>query len=201
MSEHVIKGGPDATTEPDTGHNYDEIREFDNPLPRWWLLTLYGTVVFSMIYWFYYHTLAAGPSSMASFQEEMQGAKKLADEKEAQLIGQMTDEQLFALAKDTGTLQSGAEVYKVQCLACHGDKGQGVIGPNLTDSYWLHGSKPKEIYQTISNGVVEKNMPAWKAMLGTKKVRDVLAFVLSIRDTNASGKPPEGKTADGKQAP
>jgi cytochrome c oxidase cbb3-type subunit 3 len=199
MTEHVMRPGAD----PDTGHDYDGIREFDNPLPRWWLLTLFGTVVFSVGYWFYYHTSAAGPSSMAAYQAELKQADALEDAREAQAIasGQLGDEQLAVLGKDPESVGRGAQVYQQTCVACHGDKGQGLIGPNLTDGYWMHGEKPSAIYKIIAAGVPDKGMPAWKPMLGGKKVKDLLAFVLSVKGTNVPGKPPQGIGADGKPAP
>ena len=72
MSEQVRKEGADV----DTGHDYDGIREFDNPLPQWWLMTFYGAIIFSIGYWFYYHTLEAGQLPMAAYQAEVKIAEK-----------------------------------------------------------------------------------------------------------------------------
>jgi cytochrome c oxidase cbb3-type subunit 3 len=104
-------------------------------------------------------------------------------------------------SKDSAALDRGAAVFKQNCLACHGDRGQGVVGPNLTDLYYLHGAKAKDIYQVIGTGVLEKGMPAWRTVLGGSKVQEVTAFVLSLRGKNVSGKPPQGKTESGEAAP
>lgn len=187
MSNHV---------DVDTGHDYDGIHEFDNPLPRWWLATFYGTVVFAAGYWFFYHTLHAGELPRAAYEAEI----KAADEAENARVAQMnlTDEGLQALTQDQAMVLRGQAVFQQNCIACHGDRGQGVVGPNLTDAYWLHGGKASQIYGTIGGGVLEKGMPAWRQMLGASKVRDVAAYVLTLRDKNVPGKAPQGTTLDGK---
>jgi cytochrome c oxidase cbb3-type subunit 3 len=113
----------------------------------------------------------------------------------------INEEKLWNLAKDPQVVARGAALFKQNCLSCHGDRGQGVIGPNLTDSYWLHGDKAMDVYKTISSGVLDKGMPAWRPLLGVNKVQDAAAFVLTFRDKNISGKPPQGVTATGQVAP
>lgn len=189
---------------PDTGHDYDGIRELDNPLPRWWLFTLYGAVLFSVGYWFYFHTLRAGLLPMAAYQDEVRRAQEEQDRMEAALEAQgkgITDEQLTAMSRDPAVVERGAAVFKQNCVACHGDRGQGVVGPNLTDAYWLHGGKARDIYTNVSTGVIEKGMPAWKPALGPTRVKEAVAYVLSIRDTNVPGKAPQGLTPAGQAAP
>ncbi len=188
----------------ETNHEYDGIREFDNPLPRWWLWTFYATIVFSFGYWFYYHTSQTGDSQMAAYQKEVAEAQKEEDKRMAALEAQgkgVTDDQLLALSKDTAAVERGAAVFKQNCLACHGAEGQGQVGPNLTDNYYLHGAKPKDSYQVISAGILEKGMPAWKTVLGATKVQEVTAFVLTLRGKNIAGKAAQGKTASGEAAP
>lgn len=174
-----------------TDHEYDGIREFDNPMPRWWLLTFYGTVVFSVGYWLYYHSTSAGQMPMAVYQEEVRRA-----EEEAERQGKgLSEDELLALGKDTSAVSQGETVYKQNCLVCHGDKGQGAVGPNLTDDYWLHGPKALDQYKTIAGGVLEKGMPAWKPTLGPSKVKQVLGYILTFRGKNVPGKPPQGEKA------
>lgn len=193
------------TVAADTGHEYDGIRELDNPLPRWWLFTLYGAIVFSVGYWFYFHTLHVGQLPMAAYEDELRRAKEAEEAREAALEAQgkgVTEEQLVALGKDPAVVQRGAEVFKQTCVACHGAQGQGVVGPNLTDAYWIHGGKARDIYSRVSSGVLDKGMPAWKPVLGTTRVKEVTAFVLSIRDTQVpGGKAPQGETQSGEKAP
>lgn len=188
----------DSAADVETNHDYDGIREFDNPLPRWWLFTFYGAVVFAVGYWFYYHTLAVGELPMDGYKSEMELADKLQREAEKNAL---TDDQLLALAKDADTVQRGAALFKQNCVACHGDRGQGIIGPNLTDPYWIHGSKAKQIYNLVSGGSQEKGMPSWGPVLGASKVKEATAFVLSLKGKNEAGKAPQGTTDDGVPAP
>ncbi len=190
--------------DPDTGHDYDGIREFDNPLPRWWLVTFYGAVVFAVGYWMYYHTLEAGILPRAAYEAELARIEEQESARLAQLEAAgkgVTEDGFWQLAKDPQAVERGQAVFKQNCLSCHGDRGQGIIGPNLTDAYYIHGPKALDVYKTISSGVVEKGMPAWRPLLGVSKVRDAAAFVLSLRGRNLPGKAPQGMTADGKAAP
>ena len=188
----------------DTGHDYDGIREFDNPLPRWWLVTLYGAMGFAVFYWLYYHTLEAGPLPLAEYEAELQQANVEEAEREAKLEAAgkgVNDGLLLAMAQSPETVQRGQALFKQNCLQCHGDRGQGLVGPNLTDSYWLHGSKATDIYKVISSGILDKGMPAWRTLLGPSKVKDAAAFILTLRNTNVPGKPPQGVTDSGILAP
>jgi cytochrome c oxidase cbb3-type subunit 3 len=188
----------------DTGHDYDGIREFDNPLPRWWLLTFYGTVVFSVFYWLHYHTLETGLLPSDAYKAEIKQAEDEENARQAKLEAEgkgVNEQQLVAMAKDAQAISRGAALFKQNCLACHGDKGQGVVGPNLTDDYWLHGGKAMDIYKTISVGIPEKGMPAWRPLLGATKVQDATAFILTLRGKKAPGKAPQGITEQGEKAP
>lgn len=188
----------------DTGHDYDGIREFDNPLPRWWLATFYGAVVFSVGYWLYYHTLEVGELPRAAYEAELGRIEQEESARQAKLEAEgkgVNEAQFWLLAKDPQVVQRGEAVFKQNCLSCHGVNGQGIVGPNLTDGYWLHGDKAMDVYKTISSGVLDKAMPAWRPLLGVNRVRDVAAFVLTLRDKNLAGKAPQGVTADGKPAP
>lgn len=112
----------------------------------------------------------------------------------------ITDGGLLVTAGDSSRVDTGRAIFAANCLGCHGAKGEGATGANLTDGYWLHGSSPTEIFTTIYTGVGPKGMPAWGGLLG-EEVQDVLAFVLSLKDTNIAGKEPQGVDADGNAAP
>ena len=181
-------------------HEYDGIRELNNRLPRWWLTTLWITVAYAFVYWAYFHVFDVGASSMGAFETEMADADRLREEHEAALARSgkgVNDDDLLALSHDAGALGRGKTAYDTNCAACHRGDGGGLIGPNLTDAYFLHGAKPTDIYKVVSDGVAAKGMPAWKAMLGTSGTRDVVAYVLSLRGTNVSnGKAAQGSAAD-----
>jgi cytochrome c oxidase cbb3-type subunit 3 len=172
-------------------HVYDGIVEHDNKLPLWWQLTLYGAIVFALVYWFG-RRFQAFPSSAQAYEQEV-ALQRAADAERARL-SPVNDAMLSTLARDPATVAQGKEVFATTCAPCHRADGAGNIGPNLTDAYWLHGSKPSDIYRTASEGVPAKGMPAWGPQLGDQRVQNVVAFVLSIKNTNApGGKAPQGE--------
>jgi len=167
-------------------HVYDDIEEADNNLPAWWLLTFYGAIAFGLVYWFYYHEYGIG-----KLQPEKYAAAMAAEEAQRSVV---TDESLEALATDPSAVASGEQIFTAQCVACHNTNAQGRegLGPNLTDKYWIHGGAPTDIYATVTNGVAAKGMPPWAPLLGEKGVKDVVAYVLTLRNTEVPGKAPEG---------
>jgi cytochrome c oxidase cbb3-type subunit 3 len=174
-------------------HEYDDIKECDNRLPRWWLYILYGTTIFAVGYWFRYEVYGTGDSPLVSYQHE----KAAIAQEEAERLkaaGELTPERLVAMSHNAAILTSGKTTFTQICSACHRADGGGQVGPNLTDEFWLGSSAPEQILKTIRGGRVEKGMPAWGPQLGEAKVRDVAAYVLSIRNTHvAGGKAPQGQ--------
>ena len=168
-------------------HVYDGIEEADNNLPTWWLLTFYGAVVFGLIYWFYYHEYAIGQLQPQKYAEAVAAA-----EAERSIV---TDESLDALALDESAVTAGSQIFATQCMACHDSKAQGRVGlgPNLTDKYWIHGGAPTSIHATITNGIAAKGMPAWAPILGEEGVRQVVAYLLTLRNTEVPGVEPQGE--------
>ena len=178
-------------------HEYDGIREYDNRLPNWWLYTLYGAIIFAFGYWIYYHTLAVGNDMMQDHAVEAAEAARVQLERMGE--GTITDETLALLADVPEKVVEGRKLFAQFCVVCHGQSGEGNVGPNLTDAYWIHGNQPTAIWNTVQNGVPDKGMAAWGNQLGPTRVQSLVAFVLTIRDTNVPGKQPEGErvTADG----
>lgn len=166
-------------------HDYDGIEEADNGLPIWLTAIFFGTTAFAVMYWFYYEEYQIGQEPGQAYAAAM-----AAQEQETPKV---TDEQLTSLAADPSVVAEGKKIFDSNCVACHGDKAQGKIGPNLTDSYWIHGGQPTDIYKTITDGVATKGMPTWGPILGPKGVQHVEAYVLSLRDTNVPGKAPQGE--------
>ena len=174
------------------GHAYDGIEEYDNRLPNWWLFILYASCVFALGYWLVFHTFKVVDLPLARYDKEMVAAA------EAQLAkmseGGITDESLALMATIPETVERGHELFTTYCVVCHLDQGQGLVGPNLTDGYWLHGGRPTDIHRVVTDGVTEKGMAAWGAQLGPRRVQDLVAYVLTIKNTNVPGKAPEGET-------
>jgi cytochrome c oxidase cbb3-type subunit 3 len=185
---------------PDTGHEYDGIREHDNRLPRWWLLTLYGAIGFSFAYWLAYHAFDALPQPREELAAEM--AVRASEAKAREANNPVSNESLLAATKDAAVVAAGQAVYTSTCLACHGPTGGGLVGPNLTDAFYVHGAQPVDTLRIIKDGSLQKGMPAWGPVLGDEKTRAAAVFVLTLRNTNAAGgKAPEGKDEAGNAAP
>lgn len=165
-------------------HVYDGIEEADNELPTWWLMTFYGAIAFSMVYWVVYHELHAAELPPEAYASAL--AARVGD-------GEMTEEFLVALRADPGAVAAGREVFTQNCVVCHAANGEGNIGPNLTDPNWIHGGGATDIYASIYDGRLQNGMPAWGASLGGDAVQRVAAYVLSIRGTNVEGKAAEGE--------
>ena len=174
-----------------SGHVYDGIEELDHSLPKWWVNLFYLTIVFSAGYFAYYE-MGEGPTILTEYERSKNQTELLAFA-ETQAIPQATEDELRALLKNTGKLKLGREIFLAKCASCHGNLGEGGIGPNLTDDYWIHGGKMTDIAKTISEGVLDKGMPPWKAVLKPEEVQTVTAFIKSIRGTN----PPHAKGPQG----
>jgi cytochrome c oxidase cbb3-type subunit 3 len=183
------------------GHDYDGIEEYDNPLPGWWSWIFVATIVFSLGYWLYYQ-IGPGPTVIAQYDDEMRAAA----ERQAVLApptgGGVTEDSLRALARDARVIAGAREIFAIRCMPCHGPEGQGVIGPNLTDDYWIHGRTLVEIRRTISEGVPDKGMVPWKDQLKPDEISALTAYVSTLAGTNPPNpRPPQGVNGKGEAAP
>jgi cytochrome c oxidase cbb3-type subunit 3 len=169
-------------------HNYDGIRELDNHLPPWWKWLFYATIIWGAVYLVVYHVTDNFPLMEAEFNNEMATATK------AKPAGVTIDENTVEVTTDAAILQNGKDIFATNCASCHRADGGGMIGPNLTDAYWLHGGSIKNVFATVANGVPNTNMIPWKGALSPEKIRDVSNYVLSLQGTN----PAEGKAAEGE---
>jgi len=171
-------------------HEYDGIREYDNPLPRWWVWIWAGSAVFSFAYFFYYH-IGNGQSVAAAYEADMQEAREAAAK--SSLAHPVSEESLSKLMSDAALMGDAQALFALRCAVCHGDKAQGLIGPNLTDNAWIHGNGTlTDIYVDINEGVLAKGMPVWGKQLSQIEVRKLTAFIGTKRGTSVPGKPPEG---------
>jgi cytochrome c oxidase cbb3-type subunit 3 len=172
----------DPNSPPLRDHVYDGIQEFDHRLPNWWLYTLYGSIVFWVAYWFVYMIAHIMPSDGVRVDAAM---AQISAAKMASSIDVTNDELFWDMSKNPVFVDAGKQTYTSLCVPCHlaSLKGKaenpGAVGPNLTDTAWIHGGTPKEIYHTVAAGVPAKGMPAWESVLGQKKAAEVVAYVLS----------------------
>ncbi|PIV80867.1 cytochrome oxidase subunit III [bacterium CG17_big_fil_post_rev_8_21_14_2_50_64_8] len=178
------------------GHEYDGIQEFDNRLPNWWLWIMWGSMIFALFYWITFHTLKLQPLPQARFEQVMLQAQE--DQLARAAKAGITNETLVMMSQVPSKITEGHELFVKHCVACHLDKGQGLVGPNLTDGYWIHGCEPMQMLKVIQTGVAAKGMPAWMNQLGPTRTQSVLAYVLTLRDTNVPGKESQGEPCEFK---
>jgi cytochrome c oxidase cbb3-type subunit III len=170
-------------------HEYDGIRELDNQLPPWWVYMFYATIIFAFAYMWYYHINQDGNVQDNEYQQEIVDAEILMKQ-----MSEKVNENTTTLLTDVNRISKGAEIYVQNCKACHGALGEGTVGPNLTDDYWLHGSDIKQIFKTIKYGVPQKGMIAWQAQLSPSQIQEVASYITTLRGSN----PPNGKEPQGE---
>ncbi len=172
------------------GHDYDGIRELDNDLPPWWKWLFYITIAFAVIYSIRLFVFKAPDliqadeyqKEMASYNAEHATAKK-AKTFEVKLL------------TDDASLAKGSEIWHKICAACHMADGGGLVGPNMTDNYWIHGNTVQDLYNVVTNGVIAKGMLSYKDQLSDKDRLSVVSYVLvKLHGTKpAHPKAPQGK--------
>lgn len=176
-------------------HNYDGIQELDNDLPPWWKALFYGCIVLAFGYLGVYHWWGetdGEPVSIAEYNYDVAQAE-IAKKEYLATMANAIDESNVEVAMDAGSLASGKKVFDANCKACHGGAGEGGVGPNLTDEYWLHGGDVKDIFKTIKYGVPAKGMLAWEAKMTPLQIQELSSYILSLQGTN----PPNAKAPQG----
>jgi cytochrome c oxidase cbb3-type subunit 3 len=175
-------------------HEADGIREYDNPMPRWWLYILYATVIYAVLYWVnVIPGIGQGRGRLATYEAEMAKARIQREALAAQGGGAPTEAEVLAIVQDATRLSKGQERYRSLCVPCHRDDGGGSIGPNLTDDYWIHGGTTADLLRTVTTGVLEKGMPAWGQMMKPEELAAVVAYVTTLHGTH----PPNPKEPQG----
>ncbi len=171
----------------DTGHVWDQdLREYNNPLPRWWLWVFYLTVVFGLVYLVLYPGLGAlkgvkGWSQAGQYEQE----KAAAEAKAAAYLAPFKAMTIQQLAADGKAMATARNLFQNNCAQCHGSDGGGAIGfPNLANKDWQWGGDPDTIVQTISAGRMAA-MPPWSAVLGEQGVDAVVAYVQALSGQQA----------------
>ncbi|MBE9664474.1 c-type cytochrome [Mucilaginibacter myungsuensis] len=175
-------------------HDYDGIQELDNPTPAWFMWLFYGTIGFGLAYLAVYHVFGVGQLQDAEYVTEVAQADS-AKKVYLARAGEQVDENTVKLVADAGVIDAGKGIFTQHCAACHGAEGQGVVGPNLTDVYWLHGGNINDVFKTIKYGVAAKGMPTWEKQLSPKQISDVSNYILSLKGTN----PPNPKAPQGDE--
>jgi len=172
-------------------HEYDGIRELDNKLPPWWKYGFYLSIVVAVIYMFHYHVAESGDLQIAEYEQEM----VLAEAEVRQYLADKAmnvDEYSVTTMLDPSQLASGGAIFDQYCVVCHGGGGEGLVGPNLTDDYWLYGGRINDVFKTIKYGA-ERGMKSWKDELNPIQMQEVASYIKSLRGTN----PPNPKDPEG----
>jgi cytochrome c oxidase cbb3-type subunit III len=173
------------------GHEYDGIRELDNKLPRWWLYLFYITILFAAAYLLNYHVFHYSLSQKAEYQAEMDDAAKLVKPEP------VFDASTLTVLTDKESLEAGKGIFMTICSTCHGKNGEGLVGPNMTDKFWIHGNTIQDMFKIVQNGVIEKGMLPFKDQYNPKQIQDVLSYIISLQGTN----PPNAKAPQGTEYP
>ena len=169
-------------------HDYDGIHEYDNPMPGWWVAIFWATIIFAAAYFVWYHAPVEGRSIYDNYQEAQVADLRL----QFKDIGELKPleapgELIAAWAHDDKFLKIGQAVFKSNCVSCHGNDGQGLIGPNLTDDKYKNIKTITDLPKIISNGANNGAMPAWKNRILPNEVAVVAAYVASLRGQNLPG--------------
>lgn len=197
MSKPVKKYDDDPNT---TGHSWDGIEEFDNPMPRWWLWTLYATIVWAIGYTIMYPAWPMVNSATAgilgwSTRGDVANEIAAVEEANAPMNAKLEAAELTAIAGDAElgsyAVSSGSAVFKTWCAQCHGSGAAGAKGyPNLLDDDWLWGGSVEDIHMTISHGIRNEDsddaryseMPAFgrDELLEKEEIDQVVNYVMSL---------------------
>ncbi|MEP6676433.1 MAG: cbb3-type cytochrome c oxidase N-terminal domain-containing protein [Ferruginibacter sp.] len=172
-------------------HDYDGIKELNNPLPPWWKYGFYITIVVAIYYFFHFQVTGDGKNPEQEYVAELEQAKIEVANYEAANKNKV-DEDNVPLADEAG-IQSAKTTFLANCVSCHGEGGQGGAGPNLTDNYWLHKGSLNDIYQSIKHGYPDKGMQPWIVKFNPKEISQLASFVKSIHGSNpVNPKAPQG---------
>jgi cytochrome c oxidase cbb3-type subunit 3 len=181
-------------------HDYDGIQELDNNLPRWWVWLFYITIIFSAVYLVYYHVACAGDLQAVEYEKEVKAGASV---KAAAMSHFEEDIPTLTPSTDPVVLAAGRQTYAKLCAPCHRDDGGGLVGPNLTDNYWIHGSNYTDTVKVIWDGVPAKGMITWKTMLNPQDIKAVASYIYTLRGAKLlkPGKPPENQQVASPAAP
>jgi len=166
-------------------HDYDGIRELNNPPPAWLMYIFYASIVWSVFYVFYYH-IYDGPTQIDEYNTEMAEAEAL---KPVNTF----DESNIVLLTDDAAMTEGLTFYSTKaCDACHGASN---IGPNLTDNFWINGGTVADVFKIIKYGKAAKGMTAFQGQMTDEQINQLASYVLvklkGAETTNSKG--PEGE--------
>ncbi len=169
-------------------HEYDGIQELDNDMPPWWKYLFYITIILAIVYFLGVHVFGFIDHQNEKYEKEMANAKLSVSELD------IINAKTAVVLKDEGSLADGKETFDKICSVCHGKFGEGLIGPNFTDEYWIHGGSMEDLFTVVIEGVPAKGMISYKTQLSGEKIQNALSYILNLQETD----PPNQKAAEGE---
>jgi len=173
--------------------DFDGIKELDNAIPAWFNWFFGITMVIALLYFPVYHVWEIADLQEVEYEKEMQIAE-VQKEEYLKKVANSINENNVQLVKEAKLLEKGQDLYKSNCANCHGQKGEGLVGPNLTDEYWLYGSSINSVFKTIKYGT-NKGMPNWQKQLNPLQIQQVASFIHTLQGSN----PPNAKEPQGNK--
>lgn len=173
-------------------HEYDGIKELDNNLPPWWKWGFYLTIGIGIVYLFHFHAFKTGDLQIEAYNKTMAQAElDIQAYLESQAMN--VDEKTATLLTSESDLSAGKDIYMQYCKVCHLDQGQGLVGPNFADAYWIYGNDIKDLFKVIKYGAT-RGMKSWKDELNPIQMQQVASFIKTFEGTN----PPNPKDPEGE---
>jgi cytochrome c oxidase cbb3-type subunit III len=177
------------------GYEYDGITEFDNPCPNWLMYIFYFTVFLAVFFLGYHFGSSSKNKIVESYVKKLKDAQSQQITAAVEQVPEVSESKLVALLQEPAELASGKEIFVDKCALCHGSVGEGLIGPNLIDNYWMHGKgKISDIAISIRSGIPDKGMAPWQDRIPEKNILQIAAYVKSLKGTQSENpKEPEGE--------
>lgn len=188
LNTHRATDGPPA--DPMTDHEYDGIREYDNPTPGWWSLIFFVSFIWALGYWIIYELDYEAPRPVQVWEREVAEANKILFAKLGDL--KPDADTMLALAHEENWMLVGQSIFLANCASCHARDARGDVGPNMTDDSYKNIKVITDIPRVIREGANNLAMPAQRGRLSENEIILVSAYIASLRGKNLPGRPPEG---------
>jgi len=179
-------------------HEMDGIKELDNLLPRWWVWLFNLSIVFAVVYLLYYHVFGVGDLQAAEYTKEWNRGEAIKAASIAKFEAGIAN---LSPSPDQPVLIEGQRLFVTYCAPCHRPDGGGLVGPNLCDDYWIHGSNYVDNVKTIINGVPAKGMLAWRGVLNPDQIKAVSSYIYTLRGSNPKNPKPAENTVTAPTGP